>query len=56
MLHAAGIEFVAAGVDDVRGPLAAAGRPQPIAGRERAGSSTWQSLARGTPARSRPTT
>ena len=47
VLRAAGIEFVAAGVDDVRArwrQLDVRG----ISGRERGGSSTWQSLARGT--------
>jgi 2-dehydropantoate 2-reductase len=45
-LSAAGIEFVAEEVDDVRGRWERMQVSQ-IAGRERAGSSSWQSLARG---------
>jgi 2-dehydropantoate 2-reductase len=47
-LTAAGIEFVADEVNDVVGRWRELDI-QPIAGRERAGSSTRQSLARGTP-------
>jgi len=46
-LGAAGIEFVAAGVDDVRARWRRLDVRE-ISGRERGGSSTWQSLARGT--------
>jgi 2-dehydropantoate 2-reductase len=45
-LRAAGIEFVAEDVDDVLGRWDEM-QVQGIAGQERAGSSTWQSLARG---------
>ena len=47
MLTAAGIEFVADEVNDVEARWERLD-VQPIAGRERAGSSTRQSLARGT--------
>jgi len=47
VLHAAGIEFVADGVDDVRARWRRLD-VRKISGRERGGSSTWQSLARGT--------
>lgn len=46
-LRAAGLEFVAEEVDDVRGRWQRIGVRE-IAGRRRAGSSTWQSIARGT--------
>jgi 2-dehydropantoate 2-reductase len=46
VLRAAGIEFVAEEVDDIRGRWQRLGVRE-IAGRERAGSSTWQSIARG---------
>jgi 2-dehydropantoate 2-reductase len=45
-LSAAGIDFVAEEVDDVRGRWDRM-RVSEIGGRERAGSSSWQSLARG---------
>ena len=48
VLHAAGIEFVADDVNDVVGRWERLD-VQPIAGRERAGSSTRQSIARGMP-------
>jgi 2-dehydropantoate 2-reductase len=47
VLRAAGIEFVAEEVDDIRSRWRRLG-VRDIAGRERAGSSTWQSIARGT--------
>jgi 2-dehydropantoate 2-reductase len=47
VLEAAGIEFAAPEVDDIRGRWKRFGVRE-IAGRPRAGSSTWQSLARGT--------
>lgn len=47
VLRAAGIEFVAEEVDDMRGRWERM-QVREIAGRERAGSSTWQSLVRGT--------
>jgi 2-dehydropantoate 2-reductase len=47
VLDAAGIEFSAPEVDDIRGRWKRFGVRE-IAGRSRAGSSTWQSLARGT--------
>jgi 2-dehydropantoate 2-reductase len=46
-LDAAGIEYHDEGVDDLAGRWARIGVSE-IAGRKRAGSSTWQSLARGT--------
>jgi 2-dehydropantoate 2-reductase len=46
-LDAAGIDYHDEGVDDLAGRWAQIGVSE-IAGRERAGSSTWQSLARGT--------
>ena len=46
VLGAAGIEFVAAEVDDVRGRWERM-QVSEIGGRQRAGSSSWQSLARG---------
>jgi 2-dehydropantoate 2-reductase len=49
VLRAAGIDFVADEVNDVRGRWERLD-VQPIEGRERAGSSTRQSLARGAPA------
>jgi len=48
VLRAAGIEFVAEDVNDVEARWARLDL-KPIAGRERAGSSTRQSIARGTP-------
>jgi 2-dehydropantoate 2-reductase len=46
VLRAAGIEFTAPDVEDVRSRWERIG-VRPIAGRRRGGSSTWQSLARG---------